>query len=70
VLKLEPNRLTAAYALSMGHQTDAFDLIYRFEESVFEPQDPACQNLAAMMATQPALNYGLFCRKKSLRRFF
>jgi creatinine amidohydrolase/Fe(II)-dependent formamide hydrolase-like protein len=70
VLKLEPNRLTATYALSMGDQVDGFDLIYRFEEPVFEPQDPACQNLAAMMAAQPALNYGLFCRKIVFEGFF
>jgi hypothetical protein len=61
--KLEPNRATAAYVIVMGDRTDRFDLIYRFEEDVFDPENPACQNLAAMMTAQVALNYGLFCSR-------
>jgi len=38
----------------------ATDFIYRFEERVFHPDDPASENLAAILAAQPALNYGLF----------
>ncbi len=62
-IKLESNRVTAPYTLIVDGTRDTFELIYRFEEAVFDPSDPVSQNLAAMMAVQPALNYGLFCRK-------
>jgi hypothetical protein len=62
-VKLEPGRLTAPYVLSVGNAVETFDLIYRFEEPVFDPADAVSQNLASMMAVQAALNYGLFCRK-------
>ena len=62
-IKLEPNRLTAPYTLTGDGKEDTFELIYRFEEAVFDPADAVSRNMAAMMAAQAALNYGLFCRK-------
>ena len=62
-VKLEPNRLTAPYRLFYDDRQETFDLIYRFEEPVFFPEESASNNLADMMAAQVALNYGLFCDK-------
>lgn len=58
---LEPQRLTAAYVVEQGGDTDTFELAYRYEQDVFDPDDPVDQNLATMIAAQVALNYGLFC---------
>jgi creatinine amidohydrolase/Fe(II)-dependent formamide hydrolase-like protein len=54
--------LVAPYRLFFNGQEHRTELIYRYEESVFDPDDPASQNLADMIAAQVALNYGLFCR--------
>ena len=62
-VKLETKRLIAPYRLFVNGQEHRTELIYRYEESVFEPSEPASQNLADMIAAQVALNYGLFCRK-------
>jgi len=62
-VKLEANRLTAPYTLTASGSSDRFDLIYRFEEPVFDPNEAVSRNLAAVMAAQVALNYGLFCKK-------
>ena len=62
-VRLETKRLVAPYRLQTGGRSDSVDLIYSFEEPVFDPQDPGALNLAAMMAAQVALNYGLFCRE-------
>ncbi len=59
--KLEPGRLTATYRLVRDGKAAAVDLVYRFEEEVFDPEEPASINLASMVAAQVALNYGLFC---------
>ena len=60
---LEPRRLMAAYSVTRGGQTEVTDLVYKYPEPVFDPEDPASQNLAAVAAAQVALNYGLFCRE-------
>ena len=61
-VRLEKRRLIAPYRLIWNNTEETIDLIYRFEEDVFDPSDPGSQNLASMMAAQVALNYGLFCR--------
>ena len=60
---LEPRRLRAPYTVKRGGRKESTELIYRFEEDVFDPGDPASINLASMMAAQVALNYGLFCKE-------
>jgi creatinine amidohydrolase/Fe(II)-dependent formamide hydrolase-like protein len=60
---LEPRRLKAPYRLFYGGGQEETEFVYRFEEDVFDPNDPVSVNLASMMAAQVALNYGLFCRK-------
>jgi creatinine amidohydrolase/Fe(II)-dependent formamide hydrolase-like protein len=61
-VKLEPKRLIAPYRLYWNGKEEKTELIYSYEERVFDPTEPESQNLADMIAAQVALNYGLFCR--------
>jgi creatinine amidohydrolase/Fe(II)-dependent formamide hydrolase-like protein len=67
VTRLEANRVTATYRVTANGETHASEFSYRYAESVFDPNDPADRNLATVMAAQPALNYGLFCREILVR---
>ncbi len=60
-VRLEPKRLIAPYRLFFNGKMEQTDLIYSYEETVFDPIEPESQNLANMIAAQLALNYGLFC---------
>jgi creatinine amidohydrolase/Fe(II)-dependent formamide hydrolase-like protein len=62
-VRLEPRRMIAPYRLVWRGGADETELIYRFQEDVFDPEDEVSQNLASMMAAQVAINYGLFCRR-------
>ena len=62
-VKLEPKRLVAPYRLVAGDSTEQTELIYTYEEAVFDPNTEESRNLADMIAAQVALNYGLFCRE-------
>jgi creatinine amidohydrolase/Fe(II)-dependent formamide hydrolase-like protein len=62
-VRLEKRRLTAPYRIVRNSETHETELIYKFEEDVFDPASGTAQNLAAMMAAQVALNYGLFCEE-------
>jgi creatinine amidohydrolase/Fe(II)-dependent formamide hydrolase-like protein len=62
-VKLERRRLVAPYELCFGGKTERTELIYTYEEAVFDPDSPESRNLADMIAAQVALNYGLFCRE-------
>jgi len=62
-IKLEPNRLVAPYTVTNKGKKDTIDLIYKYEEDVFDPEDESSVNLASMIAAQVAMNYGLFCKK-------
>lgn len=62
-VKLEPNRLVAPYRVFQNGSEDVTELIYKYEEDVFSPDEPDSQNLACMIAAQVAFNYGLFCNK-------
>ncbi len=61
-LRLEPRRLIAPYRLFRKGKEDRTELVYSYEEDVFDPSDPASRNLAGMLSAQVAMNYGLFCR--------
>ena len=61
-VKHEPGRLMAPYRLVWDGREDQTELIYSYEETVFDPTEPESRNLADMIAAQVALNYGLFCR--------
>jgi creatinine amidohydrolase/Fe(II)-dependent formamide hydrolase-like protein len=69
-VKMEPRRLTAPYTVVRGRTKATTDLIYRYDESVFQPGNPTSQNLANMIGAQIALNYGLFCREIVFRGAF
>ncbi len=60
-VRLDRNRVTAPYMVSQNGKTDTMELVYRFEENVFVPDDGHSMNLAGMLSAQVALNYGLFC---------
>jgi creatinine amidohydrolase/Fe(II)-dependent formamide hydrolase-like protein len=61
--KVEPKRLVAQYTVIQKGKKETIDLIYKYEEPVFDPSDDTTRNLANMIAAQVALNYGLFCKK-------
>ncbi len=61
-VQLEQDRLVAPYRVERAGRSDTSELVYKYEEPVFDPRDAASQNLAANLAAQVALNYGLFCR--------
>ena len=67
---LRSDRLTALYRVVQKDREDTTELVYRFEEDVFIPGDPASMNLACMIAAQVALNYGLFCDEIIFHGFF
>ncbi len=62
-VKLERNKIVAPYTVSRQGAETSTDLIYRYGEDVFDPEDPVSQNIASLTAAQVALNYGLFCRE-------
>ena len=66
-VRLEPNRLVAPYSVTQGGRQETTELVYRYEQEVFDPGDAGQQNMAAVMAAQVALNYGLFCKEIKLR---
>lgn len=51
------------YTVIRGGRRDTIDLIYRYQEDVFEPDSLSSRNLATMIGAQVALNYGLFCKE-------
>jgi creatinine amidohydrolase/Fe(II)-dependent formamide hydrolase-like protein len=69
-VRVESKRLVAPYTVHRGEAQDTVDLIYRYEEAVFESEDPGALNLASVIAAQVALNYGLFCDKIVFRGSF
>jgi creatinine amidohydrolase/Fe(II)-dependent formamide hydrolase-like protein/7-cyano-7-deazaguanine synthase in queuosine biosynthesis len=60
-IQLGPRSVKASYTVTQDGEVHTNELIYRFEEDVFVPDEPASLNLASMMAAQVVLNYGLFC---------
>jgi len=62
-VKVEKNRIISPYKVIQDGKISSFDLIYRYQEDVFNPDEPQSVNLADMIAAQVAINYGLFCRE-------
>jgi creatinine amidohydrolase/Fe(II)-dependent formamide hydrolase-like protein len=69
-LKLEKRRFIAPYTVTQKGRAHSTELIYRFEEDVFTPDEQESFNLASMMSVQVALNYGLFCDEMVLHGGF
>jgi hypothetical protein len=57
------NRLLTPYKVFQNGNSDFLNLIYKFEEDVFDISDSQSQNLADIIGAQVALNYGLFAKK-------
>jgi hypothetical protein len=62
-VKVEKKKISAPYTIFKENFSDSIDLIYSYEENVFNPSDDSHLNLASMILAQVALNYGLFCQK-------
>jgi creatinine amidohydrolase/Fe(II)-dependent formamide hydrolase-like protein/7-cyano-7-deazaguanine synthase in queuosine biosynthesis len=60
-VRLESRKLTMPYRLKFEGGEDSVDLVYDYDEDVFDPADTSMQNLAGMVGAQAAMNYGLFC---------
>ncbi len=69
-VRVEKRRLTAPYTVTQNGNMDSTELIYRFEEDVFFPDEPDSLNLASMLCVQVALNYGLFCNEMVFHGWF
>ena len=68
--RLEKRRLTVPYRVARQGRTDIQELIYKFEDDVFDPDDPGSVNLGSMIAVQVAMNYGLFCEEMVFKGLF
>ncbi len=60
---IDRDRCKIPFSIHRGGVVETFHLIYRYEEDVFDPDDPDSLNLVTMIGSQAAINYGLFCRK-------
>lgn len=60
-VQVGPDRIVAPYQLTTSSSSSTTELVFRYEEPVFDPDDEAHINMASMIAAQVALNYGLFC---------
>jgi len=69
-VSLSPNRLSMPYTVVQNGVTHSNELVYKYEEPVFDPDQPASQQLASVIGAQLALNYGLFCRKLTFDGLF
>lgn len=63
-LSVEPKRVKATYRLTKPDGSEVQnELIYSYDEKIFDPKDAGSINLASMAAAQVAMNYGLFCQE-------
>ncbi len=60
---IDKRKITAAYTVRAGRKSDTMDLVYKYDEDVFNAGDESDVNLASMILAQVALNYALFCKK-------
>ena len=63
-VEIRKDRVSAPFSLiTRSGEFISNKIIYRYEEDVFHPEEPADVNLASMVISQVALNYGLFCER-------
>lgn len=62
-VKLKKESITIPYTVVNKNSRETTELIYSYEEDVFDLADESYINLAGMIGAQVALNYGLFCNK-------
>lgn len=58
-IRLEPQRMIAPCKVIQGAKEDTVDLIYHFEEDVFDPDELTSRNLASMMADESLLKISM-----------
>ncbi|MGB5814758.1 MAG: creatininase family protein [Thermoanaerobaculia bacterium] len=68
--EISPDQVTTPYRVTRSGQTHETKLVFRYEEPVFDLDDPGSLNLANLIGAQLALNYGLFCRELVFRGHF
>ncbi len=69
-VSLQKQRVVIPYKIIKGDKTHQTELIFKFEENVFDPQDVTDLNLASLMGAQVAVNYGLFCKEIFFSGYF
>jgi len=62
-VKLKKDSIVIPYTVVNKQNRETTELIYTYEEEVFDPKDDSHINLAGMIGAQVALNYALFCKK-------
>ncbi len=62
--------VSVPYRVLKQSRSDLLELIYRYEEDVFDDRGTDSVNLASVMGAQVALNYGLFAREILFRGRF
>ncbi len=60
---IRDNKISSPYRIQIGKEEESMELVYSYEEQVFNPDDGSSPNLASMITAQVALNYGLFCHE-------
>jgi creatinine amidohydrolase/Fe(II)-dependent formamide hydrolase-like protein len=69
-VSLEPRKVKARYEIVLpGGEAVTKELIYSYPETVFE-NTPESVNMASMMISQVAMNYGLFCNEMVFDGYF
>lgn len=68
--EVSPHQVTTPYRVQRDGQSHETRLVYRYEEPVFDLDDPVSLNLAHLIGAQVALNYGLFCSRLVFRGHF
>ncbi len=59
-----PKQVKAIYTVQkLDGETISNELIYSYNEAIFDPRSKEDVNMAALMLAQVALNYGLFCEQ-------
>lgn len=70
-LQITPKQVKAEYCVEhLSGATSSCELIYSYERTRFEPEKWEDRNIASLMVSQVALNYGLFCRVIELHGVF
>ena len=54
-VRIERNRVVTPYTVHRGRKRESLELIYRYGEAVFDPNDPSALNLASVVTAQVAL---------------
>jgi len=62
-VRVEPRKVRASYQLTLKNRNVVEnELVFSYQEDLFD-RTSSSLNMASMMASQVALNYGLFCRE-------